>query len=105
MIDDSWECAILELSIDMHQDVSTARLYVCCDIVGDSYLKNTMLPILRPITLEAGVNQMTYMNPFHIKVSKQDITQKRIFLSKQDLGPLHSQVIIFNYTLCLRKKK
>lgn len=30
VIDDSWECAILELNIDMHQDVSTARLYVQC---------------------------------------------------------------------------
>lgn len=105
VIDDSWECAILELNIDMHQDVSTARLYVFCDIVGDSYVKNTMLPILRPITLEGGANQMTYMNPFYIKVSKQEISQIRIFIRNQDLSALHSQVNFFNCTLCLRKKK
>lgn len=86
----------------MHQNVSTARLYVCCDIVGDSYVKNTMLPILR---LEGGINQMTYMNPFDIKVSKQEISQIRILIRNQDLSALHSQVIFLNCTLCLRKKK
>lgn len=90
VIDDSWECTILELNIDIYQDVSTARLYVCCDIVGDSYVKNTILLILRPITLEGGANQMTYMNPFYIKV---------------DLSALHSQVNFLNCTLCRRKKK
>lgn len=105
VIYNSWECAILVLNIDKRQEVSTARLYECCDIVGDSYVKNTMLPILRPITLEGGVNQTTYINPFYIKVSKQEISQIRIFIRNQDLSTLDSEVIFLNCTLCLRKKK
>lgn len=105
LIDDSWECAILELNIDMYDDVSTAKLYVCCYIIGDSYVKNTMLPILRAITLKRGINQITYTNPFYMTVSKQEISQIRIFIRNKDLSVLHYQVNFFNCTLCLRKKK
>ena len=102
-----WECALLKMTMHFSDDVSPSRLYVCCDIVEDTYVRNNTLPILRAqdVTAEQLYVQTTYANPIYLKVSKQDIRNIRIFIRNDRLQIGQSKLENFNCLLCLREKK
>jgi hypothetical protein len=49
LLEGRWECALTELTLHLQTERRTERLYLCSDLVQDSYLKNTFLPILRSV--------------------------------------------------------
>jgi hypothetical protein len=48
-LDGSWECAISEITFVSEFEQLTDRIYVCADMIDDSYVRRTTLPILRSI--------------------------------------------------------
>lgn len=68
----SWECALLEMNIRLSKVNAVSRVYVCCDIVEDSYARNNMLPILRAceVTIEVNDIKESYNPPFYFDISK-----------------------------------
>ena len=102
-----WECALLEMTMHFSDDVSPSRLYVCCDIIEDSYVRNTTLPILRAqdVTAEQLFVHNTYTHPIYLKISKQDIPDIRIYVRNDRLQTGQSNLEHFNCVLCLREKK
>lgn len=47
VLDGCWECVFLEMNIELINDIVLFCVYLCCDIVEDSYVRNNMLFILR----------------------------------------------------------
>lgn len=47
VLDGCWECVFLEMNIELINDIVLFCVYLCCDIVDDSYVRNNMLFILR----------------------------------------------------------
>lgn len=65
-LDGYWECALLEMNIRLSKENAVSRVYLCCDIVEESYARNNMLPILRAceVTLEVNYIKESYNPPF-----------------------------------------
>lgn len=102
-----WECALMELTMHFSDDVSQSRVYVCCDIVVDSYVRNTMLPILRAqdVAAEQRYVQNTYTHPIYLDVSTQELSDIRIYIRNDRMQTGKSNIEYFNCVLCLREKK
>ena len=49
LLERRWKCALTELSLQPQKERRTERIYLCSDLVQDSYLKNTFLPVLRTV--------------------------------------------------------
>ena len=49
LLEGRWECALTELTLHPQTERRTERLCLCSDLVQDSYLKNTFLPVLRSV--------------------------------------------------------
>lgn len=107
VLDGCWECALLEMNIQLINDIALPRVHLCCDIVEDSYVRNNMLPILRAqeLTPEQNILQMTYVHPYYLNVSKQEIRSIRIFIRNDQLQSVPSKIQRLSCVLCLREKK
>ena len=48
-LEDQWVYALIQISLTCSFKAQAQRLYLCCDIVEESYVRNITLPILRVI--------------------------------------------------------
>lgn len=105
--DGCWKCGLLEMNMQLSNDISLSRVHVCCDIIEDSYVRNNMLPILRSqeLTPKQSLMQITYVQPFYLSVSKQEIRSIRIFKGNDQLQAIPSKIQRLSCVLCLREKK
>lgn len=106
-LDGSWKCALLEMNSRLSKVNAVSRVYVCCDIVEDSYAINNMLPILRAceVTLEVNDIKESYNPPFYFDISEQEVRSIRVFIRNDQLRPVPTSIESFACVLCLRKKK
>ena len=87
-LDGSWECAISEITFVSEFEQLTDRIYVCADMIDDSYVRRTTLPILRSIDLDTDAKVDLYFNPLcYIKVQKDELRRMRIFIRDRNLKP------------------
>lgn len=107
VLDGCWECGLLEMNMQLSNDIYLSRVHVCCDIIEDSYVRNNMLPILRSqeLTPKQSLMQITYVQPFYLSVSKQEIRSIRIFIRNDQLQAIPSKIQRLSCVLCLREKK
>ena len=91
-INGSFEIALAEMTYTSHNE----DLYVFCDLCEHSFVKDSMLPILRAVTGVGG-----YQNLFYHKVTRNSIQRVRIFITNkklehpsQDIGPVHLLLIL-----------
>lgn len=72
-----WECALVEID----PGVNANTLYVCTDLCQESYVENTMAPILRRLSnIKKGKKQFEYSVPFYVEVKKTQVDRIRIFI-------------------------
>ena len=50
-LEGQWLCALKQVSFTCDFKPKTRRLYVCSDIVEESYVRNTLVPIVRNIEI------------------------------------------------------
>ena len=100
----SWECALKEITFVPDFETSTDRIYVCTDLVEDSYVKNTSLSVLRSIDVGFDENRvdLTFESPFYFKMRQEELRQFRIFLLDGDLKPCRFKIDRLYCTLHLR---
>lgn len=104
MLTGSWECALLEVNIRLSKENVVSRVYVCCDLVEDSYVRNNMLPVLRACDVTKDIKE-SYNPPFYFDISKQDFRNIRVFIRNEQLRPIPTSIESFACVLCLWKKK
>ena len=87
-LDGSWECAISEITFVSEFEQLTDRIYVCADMIDDSYVRRTTLPILRSIDLDTDAKVDLSFNPLcYIKVQTDELRRIRIFIRDRNLKP------------------
>ena len=87
-LDGSWECAISEITFVSEFKQLTDRIYVCADMIDDSYVRRTTLPILRSIDLDTDTKVDLSFNPLcYIKVQTDELRRMRIFIRDRNLKP------------------
>ena len=69
VLDRTWECALLEVTFVPMLTAPTRRIYVCCDFVDNSYVRDTYIPVLQSLSvLSEGVTDVTFENPIYYQV-------------------------------------
>ena len=87
-LDGSWECAISEITFVSEFEQLTDRIYVCADMIDDSYVRRTTLPILRSIDLDTDTKVDLSFNPLcYFKVQTDELRRMRIFIRDRNLKP------------------
>ena len=70
-LDGTWECTISEITFFSEFEQLTDRIYVYADMIDDSYVRGTTLPVLRSIDVDADTMVDISFNPlFYIKVQQ-----------------------------------
>ena len=69
ILDGTWECAFQETMFVPKLTTPTRRLYVCCDFVDNSYIKNSYIPVLQSFSdLNEDATDVTFENPIYHRV-------------------------------------
>jgi hypothetical protein len=51
VLDGPWECALLEVTFVSKLTTATGRIYVCCDFVDNSYVRDSYIPVLQSVSV------------------------------------------------------
>jgi hypothetical protein len=66
VLDGTWECALLEITFVPNLTTPTRRIYVCCDFVDNSYVRDWYIPVLQSLSvLNEDVTDVTFENPIY----------------------------------------
>ena len=90
-LEGDWVCSVQELSLTLDFKPKSTRLYLCCDLVEDSYVFNSLLPVLRNVevhTLYKKYKTKEYLHPTYIKVKSKNFQKIRLYLVDQQLKPV-----------------
>lgn len=100
-----WECALTELSTPTLTEEPSNRLYICTDIVEESHVRNSFLPVLRSIGSREEYFDLDFVRPYYFKVRFEDMNRLRMFIRGDDLQPLRFKVDHLYCTLHFRKRR
>jgi len=70
-LDGHWECALTEATFVCDLEQLTDRLYFCSDVIEDSYVKGTALPVLRSVDVDSNTKLDIFFNPLYYLTYKQ----------------------------------
>ena len=66
VLDGTWECALLEVTFVPRLTTPTRRIYVSCDFVENSYVRESYIPVLQSLSvLNEDVTDVTFENPIY----------------------------------------
>ena len=70
VLDGTWECALLEVTFVPKLTTPTRRIYVVCDFVENSYVRDSYIPVLQSLSVfNEDVTDVTFENPIYHRVS------------------------------------
>ena len=91
-LDGHWVCALKQISLTCNFTPRTRRLYFCCDIVGESYVRNRTIPVLRNIEIETRYKKLkseTFEEAIYLPVNVSNLNAIRLYLLDEDLQPIN----------------
>jgi hypothetical protein len=66
VLNGTWRCALLEVTFVSKLTTPTRRIYVCCDFVENSYVRDSYIPVLQSLSvLSEDVTDVTFENPIY----------------------------------------
>jgi hypothetical protein len=69
VLDGTWECALLEVTFVPKLTTPTRRIYVCCNLEDNTYVRDSYIPILQSLSvLNEDVADVTFENPIYHRV-------------------------------------
>ncbi len=86
-----WSCCLKEISLTLDFTPKSSRLYVCCDVIEDSYVRDSLLPILRNVevgSLYKKYKRIEYNRPIYVNVKSQSFQRIRLYLRDENLNPV-----------------
>ena len=102
-----WECGLKELTAVLKFTPQSNCLYLCSDILSDSYVRNRTLPVLRNLEIGTRYNKLrlfTFENPIYISVKSEKLEDVRLYLRDSELQPVTFESNELNCVLHFRKK-
>lgn len=87
-LDGTWEYSSWEITFVSEFEQLTDRIYVCADVIEDSYVRGTTLPVLRSIEIDTDTKIDLSFNPLcYIKVQTDELRRIQIFIRDRNLKP------------------
>lgn len=105
-LEGNWKCALIEASLTCDFTPKSSRLYICSDIVEESYVRNTSLPVLRNIEVWGRFKKLKteqFLHPTYIPVKVTNLNLIRIHLVDEDLNPVEFDSNDLHCVLHLKK--
>ena len=100
LLDGVWECYLREVETDVKEDF----FYVCTNICQESYVENTLFPVLRAVTKSKSTTKYySFDDPFYFKLTVDTVNRVRIFIRGRGLRPISSSGSVLRCTLHIRK--
>jgi hypothetical protein len=88
-LDGLWRCALTEFSYTpIFEGLIPKEIYICCDIVQDSYACNSTLPLLRKVNVPSQHSsriQILFPQNFYIPVSQEEIQYINMYIKDENL--------------------
>lgn len=104
LLEGSWECALTEITMPSHLERQSHRIYVCTDIVEESYARDSLLPLLRATEpLEEGT--LEFVKPYYVKLRQSELHRVRVFIRDDRLEPCRFKLDRLYCTIHLRRRK
>lgn len=103
VLEGQWECALTELTFVSDFEKLINRIYVCSDLVVQSYARGTSLPILRPVDITENEKNVLVFNPaYYLRIHRQAFNRIRIFIRDEELNPCRFKIDRLYCTLHFR---
>jgi hypothetical protein len=103
VLDGTWECALLEVTFVPMLTTPTRRIYVCCDFVDNTFVRDSYIPVLQSLSvLNEDVPDVTFENPIYHRVRGGIGQQIEISMRDDNLeicrfkGKLRKQIIFLH---------
>ena len=90
-LEGQWLCALKQVSFTCHFEPKTRRLYLCSDIVEESYVRNTLVLVVRNIEIyNKSKKYLTenFEDDLYLSVNVTHLTSVRVYLRDSDLKPV-----------------
>ena len=101
----TWKCALVEMTyFPQFEGQRPKQIYLCSDIVHESYASDSMLPVLRKVSVPSGIStkiSVTFPQNYYFKVSREEIQYIQIYIKDQKLRDPSFVVEPFSCTLHL----
>ena len=86
-----WTCALIEVALDCDFNPRSSRLYLCCDFLQESYVRNALLPVLRNIEVNTRYGKIKteqYSVPLYVPVNRTYLHTAKLRLLDENLDPV-----------------
>lgn len=90
-LDGHWTCAVTEIALTCDFTPRSKRLYLCCDLIQQTYVRNTQVPVLRNIevgTRYKKLQSLEYTRPLYTPVTIKYFNSLHLYLRDEDLNPV-----------------
>jgi hypothetical protein len=88
LLSGQWECGFPDIPFVSDFEKLAHRICVCSNLVEDSYVKGTSLPVLCSIDVETEEKFDLILNPvFYFKLRREELSRLQIFIRDDTLGP------------------
>ena len=91
-LEGSWKCALTELVyVPQFTGERPKEIYVCCDLVQDSYGSDSMLPVLRKVSVPTALGTKTvhtFPQNYYFHVTRKEIQYINVYVKDQKLDDL-----------------
>lgn len=85
----TWKCALVEMTyFPQFSGERPKQIYLCSDLVHESYGSDSMLPVLRRIPVPTALNSkatLTFPQNYYFPVSREEVQYVHIYLKDQKL--------------------
>ena len=102
-----WDCGLTEISFTTKFTPRSKRLYLCCDLVEESYVNDTLRPILRNVEVQSRYGKLKsieFVRPLYVKIRSQHFQKVRLYLLDESLLPVQFETNDLHCVLHLRKR-
>ena len=90
-LEGQWLCALKQVSFTCDFKPKTRRLYLCSDTVEESYVRNTLVPVVRNIEIyKKSKKYLTenFEDDTYLSENVTYLTSVRVYLRDSDLEPV-----------------
>lgn len=102
--DHEWECAITELALTLDSVPQSKRLYLCCDLLEESFVDYKQLPVLRNIEVISEYKNIEFLHLRYLKLRPGAPNDFRLYFLDQYLRPVRFDWEDFYCTIHFRKR-
>ena len=89
ILEGKWICGLIDITLDCNFKPRSSRLYLCSDIVEESYVRGSLIELLRNIEIGPRyikTKSESYVRPIYVSVKVSTLDSIRIEIKDENLN-------------------